>query len=35
MQHESKPKFYGMREYRQEIEILHKAPKKPIIKPAT
>ena len=33
MQHESKLKFYGMREGRQEIEVLHKAPKKPVRKP--
>ena len=34
MQHESKLKCYGMRESRQEIEVLHKAPKKPVRKPA-
>ena len=28
MQHESKLKCYGMRECRQEIEVLHKDPKK-------
>ena len=33
MQHESKLKCYGMRECRQEIEVLHKAPKKPVRKP--
>ena len=35
MQHESKLKCYGMRECRQEIEVIHKAPKKPVRKPAT
>ena len=29
-----KLKWYGMRECRQEIEVLHKAPKKPVRKPA-
>ena len=33
--YESKLKFHGMRECRQEIEVLHKAPKKPIRKPTT
>ena len=32
MQHDSKPKCYGMRECRQEIEVLHKDPKKPVRK---
>ena len=34
MQHESKLKYHDMRECRQEIEVLHKAPKKPVRKPA-
>ena len=29
----AKLKCYGMRECRQEIEIFHKAPKKPVRKP--
>ena len=33
--YESKLKCYGMRECRQEIEVLHKAAKKPIRKPTT
>ena len=30
----AKLRCYGMRECRQEIEVLHKAPKKPVRKPA-
>ena len=32
--YESKLKCYGMRECRQEIKVLHKAPKKSVRKPA-
>ena len=31
----AKLRCHGMRECRQEIEVLHKAPKKPIRKPTT